>query len=341
LVSAGQGGTDARPAAARVHHGTLRRDGDWLAARGTRAAFGNADNRLSWRRDARPVGQPVARVPPGLGDTGYIEGRNVAVEYRWAEGQNDRLQALAADLLRRQVTVVAAPGSTRGALVAKSMTSTIPILFATGADPIKEGLVASLNRPGGNVTGITLLGVELGPKQLELLREMSPTVTTVALLVNPTNPAIHEPMTTGVRAAASSLGLDVHVLRAGSEGDLDAVFAALAKLRPVGLMIAPDIFFGTRLQQLGALTLNHAIPAIHQFRAFAAAGGLMSYGTDVIDSFRLAGIYTGRILKGEKPMDLPVQQATKVELIINLKTAKALGLMVPLPLLGRADEVIE
>jgi putative ABC transport system substrate-binding protein len=251
------------------------------------------------------------------------------------------LQALVSDLVRRQVTVIAAPGSTRGALLAKALTGTIPIVFATGADPVKEGLVASLNRPGGNVTGITLLGVELGPKQLELLREMNPTVITIALLVNPTNPAIHEPMTSGVRAAASTLGLEVHVLHAGTESDLDTAFAALAKLRPVGLMIAPDIFFGSRLQQLGALTLSHALPAIHQFRAFAAAGGLMSYGTDVADSFRLSGIYTGRILKGEKPMDLPVQQATKVELIVNLKTAKALGLEVPPTLLARADEVIE
>jgi putative ABC transport system substrate-binding protein len=277
----------------------------------------------------------------GLADAGYVEGRNVAVEYRWAEGQNDRLQALVSELVRRQVTVIAAPGSTRGALVAKSMTSTIPIVFLTGADPVKEGLVASLNRPGGNVTGITLLGVELGPKQLELLREMVPTVTKVALLGNPTNPAIHEPMTSGVRAAASALGLEVHVLPAGTESDLDTAFATLARLRPVGLMIAPDIFFGSRLQQLGALTLDRALPAIHQFRAFAAAGGLMSYGTDVTDSFRLSGIYAGRILKGEKPMDLPVQQATKVELVVNLKTAKALGLTVPLTLLGRADEVIE
>jgi len=221
------------------------------------------------------------------------------------------------------------------------MTPTIPIVFATGADPVKEGLVASLNRPGGNVTGITLLGVELGPKQLELLREMVPTVRSVALLVNPTNPAIHEPMASGVRAAARALGLEVHVLHAGTESELDTAFATLAGLRPVGLMIAPDIFFGSRLQQLGALTLDHALPAIHQFRAFAAAGGLMSYGTDVADSFRLSGIYAGRILKGEKPMDLPVQQATKVELVVNLKTAKALGLTVPLTLLGRADEVIE
>jgi putative ABC transport system substrate-binding protein len=277
----------------------------------------------------------------GLADAGYAEGHNVMVEYRWAEGRNDRLQALVADLVSRQVTVIAAPGSTLAAQVAKTITSKIPVVFLTGADPVKEGLVGSLNRPGGNVTGITLLGVEIGPKQLELLHEMLPAVARIALLVNPSNPAIAQPMTDGVRAAATSLGLDLVVLHASTERDFDAVFAGLGGQGPVGLIIAPDIFFGTRLPQLASLTRDRGLPAIHQFRAFAAAGGLMSYGADVDDSFRLSGIYVGRILKGEKPAELPVQRATRVEFTINMKTAKALGLAVPLPLLARADEVIE
>jgi putative ABC transport system substrate-binding protein len=221
------------------------------------------------------------------------------------------------------------------------LTTTIPIVFATGVDPVKERLVASLNRPGGNVTGVTLLGVELGPKQLQLLHEAIPAAATLALLVNPTNPAIAEPMANELRAAARTLGLELQVLQATTERQFDAVFATLTQLRAGGLVIAPDIFFGSRLEALGALTFRHAVPAIHQFRAFAAAGGLMSYGTDVVDAFRLAGTYTGRILKGEKPADLPVQQAVKIELVINVKTAKALGITFPLTLLGRADEVIE
>jgi putative tryptophan/tyrosine transport system substrate-binding protein len=277
----------------------------------------------------------------GLADTGYAEGRNVIVEYRWAESRNDRLQALVADLVSRQVTVIAAPGSTLAAHVAKGMTTTIPIVFATGADPVKEGLVASLNRPGGNVTGITLLGVEIGPKHLELLQEMVPALRRIALMVNQSNPAISQPITDGVRAAAESRGLDLKVLYAGAEHEFDPVFATLGGQRPVGLIIAPDIFFGTRLQQLGALTRDHGLPAIHQFRAFAAAGGLMSYGTDVDDSFRLSGIYAGRVLKGEKPAELPVQRATRVAFVVNMKTANALGLTVPPTLLARADEVIE
>ena len=277
----------------------------------------------------------------GLSETGFVEGRNFAIEYRWAEGRNDRMPALAAELVRRQVAVIAAPGSTGGALAAKALTTTIPIVIATGVDPVKEGLIASLNRPGGNVTGVTLLGVELGPKQLQLLHEVIPTATSMAVLVNPTNPAIAEPTANELRAAARTLGLELHVLQASSESEIDPAFATLAQLRAGGLAIAPDVFFGSRLQQLGALTLRHAMPAIHQFRAFAAAGGLMSYGTDVTDAFRLAGTYTGRILKGEKASDLPVQQVTKIELVINMKTAKALGLTFPITLLGRADQVIE
>jgi putative ABC transport system substrate-binding protein len=277
----------------------------------------------------------------GLGETGYVEGRNLTVEYRWAEGNNDRLPALAADLVRRQVAVIAAPGSTLGALVAKSLTTTIPIVFATGADPVKEGLVASLNRPGGNVTGWTTLGVEMGPKQLQLLQEMLPSATALALLVNPTNPPIAEPTTNAMRAAARILGIELLVLSASTERDLDAVFATLVQLRPGGLVVAPDIYFGSRAQQLVALTLRHRVPTIFGERAFAAAGGLMSYGPVISEAFRLSGIYTGRILKGEKPADLPVHQATKVALAINLKTAKALGLDIPTTIYARADEIIE
>ena len=287
------------------------------------------------------LGSRLSAFHQGLGEVGYTEGRNVAIEYRWTEGQNDRIPALAADLVRRQVAVVAAPGSTLGARAAKALTSTIPIVFATGVDPVKDGLIASLNRPGGNVTGVTLLGVQIGPKQLQLLHQVIPTATSMGLLVNPSNPTIAEPMSNEVRAAARTLGLELHVLQAGIEGEFELAFATLHKLRFGGLVIAADIFFGSRLQRLAALALNYAAPAIHQSRAFAAAGGLMSYGTDVADAFRLAGVYTARILKGEKPADLPVQQVTKVELIINLKTAKVLGLEVPPTLLARADEVIE
>jgi putative tryptophan/tyrosine transport system substrate-binding protein len=277
----------------------------------------------------------------GLGEAGYVEGRNVAIEYRWAENDNDRIPDLVADLVRHGVDVIATPGSTAGAIAAKALTRTVPIVFATGADPVRNGLVASLSRPGGNLTGVTLLGVEIGQKQLQLLHEVLPSATTMALLVNPTNASIAGTTTKELQAAARTLGLELYVVNAGAERDFDAVFASLARLRPGGLIIAPDIFFGSRLSQLGALTLQHGVPAIHQFRAFAVAGGLMSYGTDVADAFRLAGVYTGRILKGEKPTDLPVQQSTKIELLINVKTAKALGLVIPETLLATADAVIQ
>jgi putative ABC transport system substrate-binding protein len=277
----------------------------------------------------------------GLAETGYVEGRNLTIEYRWAEGHNDRLSALAADLVRRQVAVIAAPGSTLGALVAKSLTTTIPIVFATGADPVKEGLVASLNRPGGNVTGWTTLGVEMGPKQLQLLHETVPSATALALLVNPTNAPITEPTIDAMRSAARILGVELLVLSASTDRDLDTVFATLAQLQTGGLVIAPDLFFGSRAQQLAAATLRHRVPTIFQERAFAEAGGLISYGPVILEAFRLSGNYTGRILKGEKPADLPVQQATKVEMAINLNTAKALGIQFPAATLVRADEVIE
>jgi putative tryptophan/tyrosine transport system substrate-binding protein len=277
----------------------------------------------------------------GLKEAGYVEGQNVDIEYRWAEGHNDRLPVLAAELVHRQVTVIAAAGGTPSAVAAKAATATIPIVFEVAVDPIKVGLIASLNRPGGNLTGVTNLNVEVGPKRLELLHELVPTATVITLLVNPTSPDIAEAYTQALQAAAPALGLQLHVLRASTERDFDTVFATLVQLRAGALDITPDVFFTARSEQLAALTLRHAVPAIYEYRPFAAAGGLMSYGASQTDNYRLVGIYVGRILKGEKPGDLPVQRSTKVELLINLKTAKAFGLTVPLSLLGRADEVIE
>ena len=283
----------------------------------------------------------VRAFQQGLREIGYVEGRNVAIEYRWAEGRNDRLPALAAELVRRQVTVIAAPGSTPAALAAKAAITTIPIVFAIATDPVGLGLVASLARPGGNVTGVVTLNVEIAPKRLELLHELFPTATSFALLVNPTNPALAEPVSREVQTAARKLGIKLHVLHASSEPEFDAVFATTTQLRAAGLVIGPDPLFNGRIEQLAALTVRHAVPAVYQWREFTAAGGLLSYGSSVTDVYRQAGVYTGRILKGEKPADLPVQQATKVELFINLKTAKALGLTMPTALLVRADEVIE
>jgi putative ABC transport system substrate-binding protein len=277
----------------------------------------------------------------GLKETGYIEGQNFTIGYRWAEGYNDRLPSLAADLVRRQVAVIVAGGGTPAALAAKAATTTIPIVFAVGTDPVKAALVASLNRPGGNLTGVTNLNAEVGPKRLELLHELLPTATNIAVLVDPTSPALIEEFLSGLQSAASVLGLQLHVLRASTEHDVDAVFATLDQLRAGGLVIGPSTFFNGLSEQFAALALRHAMPTIYQFRPFAAAGGLVSYGTDETEYYRLVGTYAGKILKGEKPGELPVQQSTKVELIINLKTAKALGINVPLSLLGRADEVIE
>jgi len=276
----------------------------------------------------------------GLSEIAYVEGNNVAIEYRWAEGQNDRLPALAADLARNRITVMATQ-DTPATLAAKAVTATIPIVFFTATDPIEAGFVANLARPGGNLTGVTVLGVELGSKRLELLHELVPTATTMALLVNPTEPALSEPITRSLQIAAGALALKLHVLQASTERDFDAAFATLIQVRAGGLVIGPHQLFSTRSERLAALALRHAVPTIFQYHPFTAAGGLMSYGSSDRDGYRLAGIYTGRILKGEKPADLPVQQSTKVELIINLKTAKALGLTVPISLLGRADEVIE
>jgi putative tryptophan/tyrosine transport system substrate-binding protein len=276
----------------------------------------------------------------GLKETGYIDGQNAKIEYRWAEGQYDRLPALVADLVHQPVTVLAAT-STSAALAAKAAATTIPIIFTTSGDPVKLGLVDNLSRPSGNITGATQLNVEMGPKRLELLHELLPTATIMALLVNPTNP-LAETLSRDMEAAARSLGLHLHVLHASTERDLDTVFATLIQLQVSGLVIASaDGFFNSRPEQLAALTVRHAVPTIYQNRDFAAAGGLMSYGGSNRESYRTAGIYTGRILKGEKPENLPVQQVTKIEMIVNLKTAKALGVNVPLTLLGRADEVIE
>src|SRR5437762_2765144 len=262
----------------------------------------------------------------GLHETGYDEGRNLAIEYRWAEGHNDRLPGLAADLVSRAVAVIAAPGSLASALAAKAATKTIPVVFEMGADPVAVGLVPNLHRPGGNLTGVTSLNAEVGPKRLELLHKMVPAATSFALVVNPTNPKNAEATTADLRPAARALGLELHVLHAATEGDFDGVFTSLAQLRAGGLVIANETFFASRSEQLAALSLRYRVPAVHQSREFAAAGGLMGYGGSVAQSHKAAGVYTGRILNGEKSGDLPVQRVTKVELIINLRTAKVLGL---------------
>jgi ABC-type uncharacterized transport system substrate-binding protein len=277
----------------------------------------------------------------GLKEAGYVEGQNVEIEYRWAEGHNSRLPALAAELIRRQVAVIVAAGGTPAAMVAKAATTTIPIVFGVAVDPVETGLVASLHRPGGNLTGVTNLNVEVGPKRLELVHELLPTATIIAVLVNPTSPSIADLFSRAMQQAAQTLGLQLHILHASTDGDFDKVFASVVQVRAGALVISPDVFFNTRSEQLAALSLRHAVPAIYQYHPFAAAGGLMSYGSDETEYYRLVGTYAGRILKGEKPADLPVVQSTKVELIINLKTAEALGLTIPLPLIGRADEVIE
>jgi putative ABC transport system substrate-binding protein len=275
----------------------------------------------------------------GLKEAGYVEGQNVAIEYRFADDQYDRFPVLVADLIQRQVALIATNGP--AAPAAKATTTTIPIVFTAGFNPVEMGLVASLNQPGGNVTGVTILDVELGPKRLELLHELVPTATVIAALVNPNDPNRAKIIARELQSAANTLGLQLHVLNASNDGDFDSVFAEMVHLRVGGLVIGGDPFFNSRSQQLGNLALQHSIPAIYQFRPFAASGGLIGYGGSLVDSYRLVGVYAGRVLKGEKPADLPVQQATEIELIINLKTAKTLGVIIPLPLLARADEVIE
>jgi putative tryptophan/tyrosine transport system substrate-binding protein len=277
----------------------------------------------------------------GLNDTGYVEGRNVMIEYRWAEGRNDRLPALAAQLVRLPVDVIVCFGSTQATIAAKAASTTVPIVFYVGTDPVPIGLVASFSRPGGNVTGVANLNAQLMAKRLELLHELVPTATIIAGLINPTSPVIAELETRDLQAAARTLGLTLHVLHASSEQEIDAVFMTLVQLRASGLVIGADPYFNSQSEQLAVLALRYAMPAIYDYREFVLSGGLASLGPTVADTYRLLGVYTGRILKGEKPADLPVQQATKVELLLNLKTAKALGITVPLPLSGRADELIE
>jgi len=279
----------------------------------------------------------------GLNETGYVEDRTVAIEYRWADGQYDRLPALAADLVSRRVNVIATGSNIIAAIAAKAATTTIPIVFLVGGDPVKAGLVTSLNRPGGNVTGVTTLNVEITPKRLEVLRELLPTTSIMAVLINPNNhPAVVETQIRQAQALTHTLGLQmIHVLQATTERDLDSAFSTAIQRGASGLVINPDTFFSGQSAQLAALALRHAVPTISPYREFVTAGGLMSYGGSLIDQYRLVGVYVGRILKGEKPVDLPVQQVTKVELIINLKTAKGLGLSVAPSLLARADEVIE
>jgi putative tryptophan/tyrosine transport system substrate-binding protein len=281
----------------------------------------------------------VAAFRQGLKETGYVDGQNVTIEYRWAEGKYDRLPALAADLVRRQVSVIAAT-TTPANLTAKTATSTIPIVFTAGGDPVQLGLVASLRRPGGNVTGVTVLAEELAPKRMELAHELVPTATLIGLLVNPRSPN-PEAKKRAAQAAAATLGLQLDVLHASTDAELDDAFATLVQKQAGALVTDADVFFTSRAERLAALAARHSMPVIYGTGVFPAAGGLMSYGGSVTESYHLAGIYAGRILKGDKPADLPVQQSTKVELIINLRTAKALGLTVPLSLLGRADELIE
>jgi len=320
------------------------------------ALFGVA---VSWPVDARAqqpmpvigylsVGSPESDNIPGrlvafrqgLSEAGWVEGRNVAIEYRGAEDQNDRLPALAADLVGRQVTVIATLGGAPPALAAKTATTTIPIVFIVGIDPVQSGLVASLNRPGGNITGVAVLTIELAAKRLEMLRELLPPAAVVALLVNPTNP-FTEPEARNLRYAAGILGLQIHVLEASTPSDIDAVFGTLVEFRADALVVGGDPFFTGRRDQIAALAARYTVPAIYAYHQFAEVGGLMSYGPNLADGYRLQGTYVGRILKGAKPADLPVQQEEKVGLVINLNTARALGLTIPPMLLGRADEVIE
>jgi len=286
-------------------------------------------------------GEPrAAAFRRGLQEVGYVVGQNVAIEYHWAEQQIDRLPAMAADLVKRHVTVIAAV-TTQAVLAAQAATSTIPIVFESGSDPVRFGLVATLNRPGGNITGATSVIVEVAPKRLELLHELLPTAKVMAFLVNPADRALAQSQVREMLSAARDRKLELHVLNARSESDFDAVFADIKRLRVDGLVIGAGPVFLRGHSKLAALTVRHAVPAVYQHRSFAAAGGLMSYGSDFLESYRLAGVYTGRVLKGENPAELPVVQATKFELVINLKAAKALGISVPPSMQARADEMIE
>jgi putative tryptophan/tyrosine transport system substrate-binding protein len=282
----------------------------------------------------------AAAVRQGLKEAGYVEGQNVAIEYRWAEGQNDRLPALAADLVGRPVAVIAA-GGVQAALAAKAATTTIPIVFEGGPDPVEVGLVTSLNRPGGNITGVSNFSAVLVAKQFELLHETVPNSAVIGVLVNPTSPSLAEFTARDAQAAGRSLGMQIHILNASTKDQIDAAFASFARVRPDALLIGGDAFFLSRRVQLVTLATRHGLPTIYNARELPAAGGLMSYGASLVDTYRLTGVYTGKILKGAKPAELPVMQPAKFELVINLTTAKALGLAVPDKLLALADEVVE
>jgi putative ABC transport system substrate-binding protein len=283
---------------------------------------------------------PMTAFRQGLNEAGYVGGQSVAIEYRWAEGRYDLIPELVADLLRRRVAIIATPGSTDAALVAKAATAVVPIVFADEEDPVKLGLVASLARPGGNVTGVAVLETELQGNRMRLLRELVPTVNSIAVLLNPARP-VFDAQSKTIQETARAVTLEIHILPASSEPEIGFAFTIAAQRRPGALIVAPDAFFDSRREQLVTLAKSHAIPTIYHNREFVAAGGLMSYGTGSADEYRQTGIYAGRILKGEKPADLPVVQSTRFDFGINLKTARALGLDIPPTLLARADEVIE
>jgi putative ABC transport system substrate-binding protein len=289
-----------------------------------------------------PSGYPhvIAAFHRGLGEMGFVEGRNVRIEYRWGEGQHARLPALAAELVQRQVTVIAATGGDSAALAAKAATKTIPIVFNSGGDPVKSGLVPSLHRPGGNMTGVSRIGSDILLKRLELLAEVVPTASAIAFLVNPTMQTL-EPRIKEVRAAIQRLGRQIELLRASNDRELEAVFADVPRSKAGAMLIVNESFFNTRSAKMGALSLQYRVPSIFQNREFAAAGGLMSYGASLADAYRLVGNYVGRVLKGEKPADLPVQQQSKIDFYLNLRTARAFGLPVPLPVTALADEIFE
>jgi len=291
-------------------------------------------------RSPSEAGYAVAAFRQGLVESGYIDGKNVTIEYRWADGQYERLPTLAAELVARRVNVIAATGGSVAGLAAKAVTGTIPVVFTSGSDPVQIGLVGSLNRPGGNVTGVSFLFGDLGPKRLNLLRELLPQAAVIGLLVNPNYPSAL-PETRDVQASAQALGLEIRALNATAESDFESAFAAVVAQKMDALLVGDDPFLQSRRDQLVPLAARHAVPTLYYVRDLVAVGGLMSYGPDPADGYRLAGVYTGRILKGEKPADLPVMQPTRFELAINMKTAKALGLTIPPTLLARADEVIE